>query len=311
MTSAKFKLNWKVKAHTFRVLDNIPFGENLYYLLQRYVTKSIPRQLSPTKDRAAAQISHALKFRALGVDLAKANLLEFGAGWDLYSNLILYCMGVDRQCTIDVRRLVKAEAINAVIQHLQGDPPAGALRIPKRIVSEARLERDLEDYYGISYLAPFDARHLPMANDTFKLIVTTNTLEHIPGNTLHEIFTECHRVLSPQGYMSHSIDYSDHYANADPSIDHFNYLRFDDEQWRKFNPDIHFQNRFRAPFYNDLFQKCGFEIIEYIPHMGQRELLRKATLSECFSHLSFEELLELGGNYLLRKSARIGPATVS
>ena len=63
-------------------------------------------------------------------------------------------MGVDRQCTIDVRRLVKAEAINAVIEHLQGDPPAGALRIPKRIVSEARLERDLEDYYGISYLAP-------------------------------------------------------------------------------------------------------------------------------------------------------------
>jgi hypothetical protein len=108
MTSAKFKLNWKVKAHTFRVLDNIPFGENLYYLLQRYVTKSIPRQLSPTKDRAAAQISHALKFRALGVDLAKANLLEFGAGWDLYSNLILYCMGVDRQCTIDVRRLVNS-----------------------------------------------------------------------------------------------------------------------------------------------------------------------------------------------------------
>ena len=129
MTSAKFKLNWKVKAHTFRVLDNIPFGENLYYLLQRYVTKSIPRQLSPTKDRAAGNLSRPEIPSARG-RLAKANLLEFGAGWDLYSNLILYCMGVDRQCTIDVRRLVKAEAINAVIQHLQGDPPAVGFGFP-------------------------------------------------------------------------------------------------------------------------------------------------------------------------------------
>ena len=90
MAFRKFKISWKLKAAAFNFLDAAPFGEVLYYLLQRYVTKTVPRQLAPTEETGAAQISHAHSFLQRGAHLKEATLFEFGAGWDLYSNIILY-----------------------------------------------------------------------------------------------------------------------------------------------------------------------------------------------------------------------------
>jgi hypothetical protein len=301
MLNERFHINWKLKAFAFNVLDRMFAGDKLYYLLQRHVTKAYPRVLSPTKDTGAAPIFHAKKFKEYGVDLTKAHLMEFGAGWDLYNNITMYCMGVNRQYLVDVRRWAKAEAVNAVIRHLQTDPPDGAIRIPDRLIRNAHLENDLSKCYGISYNAPADARTLPVEDATFDVIATTTTLEHIPEDILHGIMKECTRVLRSQGLMSHLIDYSDHYANSDPDINEFNYLRFDERQWKKFNPSIHFQNRFRTPFYVKLFKDSGFEIVEYSTWKGACECLEKTPVSRAFRNLSFEELRELGGNYLLRK----------
>jgi len=301
MACRRFKINWVVKAKTFNVLDRIPAGEKIHYLLQRYITKTIPRPLSPTKDTGAAQISHANKFRQHGVDLTKTSLLEFGAGWDLYGNIIMYCMGVNRQDVVDIHRWLNAEALNAVIKHLQTDPPEGAVRLPEKLIRHDHLVNDLRIFYGISYNAPVDASNLSVKDATFDLIATTATLEHIPKDTLRGITKECHRVLRPQGLVSHVVDYSDHYAYSDSSINEFNYLRFDERQWKKFNPGIHFQNRLRTQFYVDLFTEHGFEIVEVHTWKGPREHLEKTPVSESFRNLSFEELRDLGGHYILRK----------
>lgn len=295
------RLNWIVKANTFNVLDRMPGGEEVYYFLQRFVTKSIPRKLFPTNQVGRVQIAHATRFKAYGVDLSTANLLEFGAGWDLYSNLLFYCMGVQRQHTVDIRRWVKAEAINAVIEHLRIDPPIGAVRVPQAFIRKDRLEQDLWRHYGITYRAPADASNLAVADGTFDLIATTSTLEHIPTDVLDAIIAECNRVLKPGGYMSHEIDYSDHYANADPNITRFNYLRFSDEEWSRYNPSIHFQNRMRSPYYTELFNTHGFEVVELKVFKGERSDLNAVEVSDMFNDLTFESLLELGGNYLLRK----------
>src|SRR4051812_28143286 len=118
MAFRRFKVNWVLKANIFNVLDCVPCGNQLYYLLQRYVTKTVPRILVPTAVTGKAQISHANAFKQHGIDLTKAHFVEFGAGWDLYSNMIMYCMGVSQQYVIDIRRWARAEAINAVINYL-------------------------------------------------------------------------------------------------------------------------------------------------------------------------------------------------
>jgi len=303
MAFRRVKIGWKLKAAAFNFLGTAPFGETLYYLLQRYVTKTIPRQLAPTEETGAAQISHARKFLRRGVRLDETTLFEFGAGWDLYSNIILYCFGVNRQITVDIRRLVKAEAVNAVIEHLQVDPPQGAIRRPAALIRQSHLEQDLRECYGITYRAPDDATTLDFADDSIDLIATTSVLEHVPDHIVQGIMRECYRILKRGGLMSHVIDYSDHYAHSDPSINEFNYLAFDEKAWVKYNPDIHFQNRRRSSYFKQIFEQCGFAIRETDPWHGEADALEKVPVSSQFKRYPRAELLELGCHFLLEKPA--------
>lgn len=36
-------MRWQTKARAFSVLSSIPFGEDIHYALQRYVTRRLPR----------------------------------------------------------------------------------------------------------------------------------------------------------------------------------------------------------------------------------------------------------------------------
>ncbi len=123
MAHRDVSVGWKLKALAFNIFDRAPYGEQMYYAMQRNVTKTVPRKLAPTAVTASAQLRHAEQIARLFPDLADIKLLEIGAGWDLYANLIYYCMGVGHQTVIDIRRWAKAEAINAVIAHLRTDPP--------------------------------------------------------------------------------------------------------------------------------------------------------------------------------------------
>ncbi|HWT99385.1 MAG TPA: methyltransferase domain-containing protein [Terriglobales bacterium] len=303
MAFRKFKFGWKLKAATLNFLGVAPFGGTLYYLLQRYVTKTIPRRLAPTEETGAAQISHARKFLQCGIHLDEATLFEFGAGWDLYSNIILYCFGANRQITIDIRRLVKAEAINAVIRHLQADPPQGAIRTPPALIRQSHLEEDLRDLYGIIYRAPDDATALDFADDSIDLIATTSVLEHVPDDIVQGIMRECYRILRRGGLMSHVIDYSDHYAHSDPAITEFNYLAFDEKAWARYSPGIHFQNRRRSSYFRRVFEKYGFVVRETDPWHGEAEALEKVPVNPQFKQYPRAELLELGCHFLLEKPA--------
>lgn len=301
MAFRRFKIDWKLKAAAFNFLSIAPFGETLYYLLQRYVTKTIPRQLAPTEETGAAQITHARKFLLRGIHLDETTLFEFGAGWDLYSNIILYCFGANRQITVDIRRWVKAEAVNAVIKHLQVDPPRGSVRRPPGCIRQPYLEQDLREIYGIIYRAPLDATALDFADDSVDLITTTSVLEHIPDETLQGIMHECYRVLRSGGLMSHVIDYSDHYAHSDPQINEFNYLAFDDASWVKYNPGIHFQNRRRSAYFKWLFRANGFAVREAAPWYGKADALDEIPVHPQFREYPRAELLELGCHFVVQK----------
>ena len=41
-----------------------------------------------------------------------------------------------------------------------------------------------------------------------------------------------------------------------------NYLKFDQNRWKKYNHNCHYQNRLRHYEYLKIFKKCGFIIIE-------------------------------------------------
>jgi predicted SAM-dependent methyltransferase len=296
----RFKLDWKLKARAFNMLDRFPMGDQLYYLLQRHVTRTLPRALSPTHDKAISQLRHMERIRQQRGSLDSVVLLEFGAGWDLYSNLLYWCLGVDSQIAVDIRRWIHHEAINAVVTHLQQDPPANAIRTPAVLMKPGNLEAQLKLHYGIDYRAPFDATSMTLQDSSIDLIVTTSVLEHIPLDVCQAIICECRRVMRPDGLMSHMIDYSDHYAHSDANITAYNYLQFDETEWTRYNPSIHFQNRARTHDYCKLFRKAGFEIINIREWYGEPDELGRVPIHPSFSGRTPDGLLALGGEFLLR-----------
>jgi hypothetical protein len=300
MAHRDFKVNWKLKAIAYNIFDQMIFGENVYYFMQRRITHTLPRKLKPTIKAGDAPIRHMQTIIQLRDDITRLTLLEIGAGWDLYSNLIYYCMGLNNQIAIDIRRWARAETINAVINHLQSDPPPNFVRTPTKLVKQNTLEQDLLSYYGIRYLAPFDARHTGLPDASIDVITTTSVFEHVPAEACTAIFSEFRRIIRSGGLMSHGIDYSDHYSHADPNIGPFNYLKFSEKQWKILNPGIHFQNRLRTADFLKKFQDANFQIIELEEWSGTEEELNGVCIDEYFLGKSRQELLVLGCLFTLR-----------
>jgi hypothetical protein len=295
----RFTLNWKTKAAAFRAFDALPGGQRLYYLTQRHVTRTLPRDLS---QHGRWQFEHARTFRRYFGDTASAKLFEFGAGWDLHSNLVQWCYGIDDQVVVDISRLIRVDLINLVIRYLGAHPPPDSIRVPRTILSEPLTEQ-LHRHYGIRYLAPADARQTGLQNGSVDLVCTTSVLEHIPASALAEIMRECHRICHARSVISHVVDYSDHYAHSDRSINFYNFLRFSEEEWSPFNPSIHYQNRLRHFEYGRLFKDAGFQTVAETVSRPERaeDLLATVPLSERFRAMTPEQLAPTTGHWVLRR----------
>ena len=294
------QIGWRTKAAAFRLFDAMPAGRHLYYLAQRHVTRTLPRDLSEHRRWAVA---HANAFRArYDGDLGRARLFEFGAGWDLFNSLVQWCFGVNRQLVVDVVRWARADQINHAIRYLRDNPPPSAHRLPATGVDDA-FEASLSAQYGIEYRAPSDARATALDTGGIDLICTTSVLEHVPPAALHEIMRECHRISRPGAISSHVVDYSDHYAHSDRAITPYNFLRFADRDWSRYNPALHYQNRLRHFEYGEIFEQNGFAIVSETAtepkHAGQ--LLAHVPLSDRFRGMPPGRLTPTTGHWVLRR----------
>lgn len=288
------------------MFDRMPLGRQLYFQVQRRVTHTIPRVLSPTTATARWFVEHT---RVLGSyageqGLSGISLFEFGAGWDLYGNCVSWCLGIERQTVYDLTRWARADQINIVLKHLRRDPPPGAVRTPQVMLpTKGPFEAELKRHYGIDYHAPADAGATGQPDASFTGVVTTSVLEHIPPAQIARLLDECHRLLPIGAVMSHVIDYSDHFAHSDPAITPYNFLTFEEEAWRRFSPDIHFQNRMRHSEYGPLFEAAGFKILsaESSQPDDADELIARVELSQSFAGRPIAELAPLVGHYVVQR----------
>jgi len=291
-------MRWLAKAALQRGLGLLPQGERLNYVFQRRVLRSLPAGESVFRRKFARALQHlgAYEEHGPGTPAEEACFYEFGAGWDLAIPLSYAALGVGRQVLVDIRPSVRVELVNdslAAFDRLWEELAAEAGRQLRRLGEPIGSPEELEERFGIAYLAPRDARTTGLAAETVDFVSSTDTCEHIPAGDLAAIFHESRRLLRPGGAFSCRIDLQDHYSYFDPSLSRYNFLRFSDRVWSLVNSPLHNQNRLRSHDYLRLVREAGFEVVAERPSAPSEqglEELRALPLASRFRRYTPEEL---------------------
>lgn len=288
-------MKWKLKCLALHILAQVPGSLGIHTWLQRRVTGRYLDQLSD--EFLAAYNYHVDNFRKLPAP-EQSSALEFGAGRNLLTPLLLSAAGAREIFAYDIDRLATVEQINHVIRQLR---VLGIPRPDQPWREIGNIESDLKRYYRINYRAPGDARHTQLPAGSIDFVCSTSTLEHITRGDIVSIMTECRRICSPMALMSFIVDYHDHYVTADSAITRFNFYRYSESVWPWFNPPNHFQNRMRHSDYEGLFKDSGLTALEkrpVIPPDSEKDLHRVPLAAE-FARYSPEDLAALNGFFLL------------
>lgn len=216
-----------------------------------------------------------------GVPLQRTRAVEIGTGWFPIVPLGLAVHG-GTVVTLDVDNHLDAQRVRLAMQVLSDLASQGRIAVgsPERLALLRTLLTTPADATVAELLQPLgvsariaDARNLAGLPETHgaNLLVSNNTLEHIPPETLRGIFEEFRRVGSHDARMSHYVDLADHYAGHDPRINEFHFLTMGPRRWRLVNNRLGYQNRLRIGDYRHLLTETGWRVT------SERLTRRKAT----------------------------------
>jgi SAM-dependent methyltransferase len=261
-------MRWLAKAALLKSVSVLPRAESIDYVLARHVTRSLPVSEDRLRRKFRSAQKHLTAYCKHGAvgEPGNAVFYEFGGGWDLAVQLSYWCLGVDRQLVVDIRPNLRFELVDLTLARLHKLRPElapeadEALRDPGS--EGVRSASDLEERFGIVYLAPRDARETGLDDRSVDFVSNTATLEHVPPADLVAILRECRRLLRPSGIISSRIDLRDHYSFSNPGVSEYNFLRYSERSWRRVNSRTHYQNRLRRPDYLRVFAEAGFEVLE-------------------------------------------------
>lgn len=306
-------MRWLAKAVVQKALSYAPRSDDLNFVLQHRVYRSLPAGDAHARTkfaRARQQLETFLEHGSLD-DPADAVFYEFGVGWDLRVPLAYASLGVGRQILVDLHPHARPELVNDSIRRLDAARAAHEEELgrPLRTLGPPDIERleELRPRFGIEYLAPADARETGLPAASVDFVSSTDTLEHVPADDIGRILVECRRLLRPGGVLSCRIDLEDHYFRFDRSLSRYNFLRYSDRRWSLVNSPLHYQNRLRYPDYVRLVRGAGFEIVrERVSWASPEQLaeLSRLPLADRFRNgYTLEELAARGATIVGRPTA--------
>jgi SAM-dependent methyltransferase len=203
---------------------------------------------------------------------------EIGTGRVALEPLAYWLAGAEKIITVDLNPLLRKELVKESVSYIADNQneikalyngAAEGLLDMKRLTALVEFYRtkkfDINEYLKlcrIEYISPGDAAKTSLSNDSVDYYTSNSVLEHIPADELNEILKEGNRILKKDGLFIHSIDYSDHYSHTDPTVTPINFLKYDEEEFKKFNNRFLYANRLRHDDFMELFSKAGYEFLK-------------------------------------------------
>jgi len=294
---------WKQKAIVQKTISYLPFGQNINYFFQKYVTKGENLNDEYFLDRLGHAKEHIHYYQKITGNSFPNSSLEIGTGWYPVVPISLFLIGSETIYSVDIKMLTSKERIVTTLKKFIECYESGKLTdfieyIPERFEVIQSILADLEKYdlaqilqlLKINYLIE-DARKLSLADNSIDLVNSNNTFEHIYPEILIPILKEFKRIVKkPNGVMSHFIDMSDHFAHFDKSINIYNFLQFSDKQWKWIDNSIQPQSRIRIYDYKKIYEDLNIPISELSLRAGNINDLKSVTLDSSFSNKSMEEI---------------------
>ncbi len=292
--------HWRIKAAIQGTLSRLPDPQRWNRLFQQRVTRSLRLTDEIFIEKWSWCRRHTVNLaQHRDVTQQPYVALELGTGWYPVAAVCLAMSGGTDVYTVDVHHLLTRQQVTdtlRVCQRLAGtgqieiSTPDGPEKLETALAADANTTgTDLLAMLGVTTIVG-DARELDLDSASIDLICSDSTLEHIPRPAIADIFREFHRLLAPEGLMSHHIDLADHYVTFDPGITVYNFLQFSERQWARYNSALHYQNRLRINDYHDIHTETGWRIIEERNTRKPVDQLRSLQIAEGFRPIDEEDL---------------------
>ena len=298
---------WILKTAVQHVISWLPWSHRWNELLQKYVTKGLRLRPSDFEAKLGCCRKHWEHYRTFSRKPKEAPaVLELGTGWFPIVPVGLYLCGAESVTTYDLVPLVRPAGFRQSIELFCEYDQDGRLQagLPWVLPDRVRQLRQLLPLVGGTSPAELlarlnihavigDARRTGLPSGSVDFVCSTVVFEHIPRDVLAGLFAEFRRISTKDAAMSHYIGLKDQYANFDPSLSPFNFLKYSDRRWRLLNNQMIPLNRLRIPEYRRLHAEAGYRIVKEENASGALDDLRAIRLAPEFQRYTEEDLLVL------------------
>ncbi|GAB1420487.1 hypothetical protein MASR2M15_05850 [Anaerolineales bacterium] len=292
--------SWYLKVAIQGTLSLLPQSHRWNYIFQRLVSKKLQLSAAYFEEKLALCVEHINYYDNYNSN-SPSRIVELGTGWLPIVPIGMALMQEAEIISIDLTPLLRDQLVQETLAFFIRYADEGLLvqKLPRVKQSQVDKLRDalqmVEEKGAEQALALLGIRYYVGDARTFRLddldfFISNNTLEHIPGPVIKEIFQNFHSILGAKGLMSHLIDLSDHYSQFDKNLTPYNFLKFSSNRWKPYNNKLQYQNRLRLSDYKTIHQEAGYEILSEDNKSASINLLDEITLSPEFSTYTREDL---------------------
>ena len=142
------------------------------------------------------------------------------------------------------------------------------------------------NFYNSKYLISGLKSLRKVEDNSIDYIFSHSVMEHVRKYELKTLIEEMHRILKPNGVISHNVNYKDHLGES------LNNLRFSEKIWESnlFAKSGFYTNRIPAKEMHQYFKKGGFDLVQEDYGRWEKLPISRSFLSKEFRKFTNDEL---------------------